>query len=244
MSRERALASITVSIRRLAEFERMCAAVAGLRERLMRLRQFQSARLEAAYRDLAGDARCAAAVEFFLTDLYGPLDYEARDREFQRASRLLGRMLPLGALESLALALELQVLTLDLDIRVAESIAGETSLSTAEYARAYRACGDRPARERQIELIAAIGRSLGRVVRQPSVEVLLRMAHLPAMLAGFGTLQAFIERGFGAFERVGDADAFMATIERRERAFMHALFTEADRTRSTSTAVAATAGTA
>jgi hypothetical protein len=244
MSRERALASITVSIRRLAEFQQKAAEPGPLRERLMRLRQFQSARLEAAYRDLAGDPGCAAAVRFFLTDLYGPLDYEARDREFQRASRLLGRMLPFGVLESLVLALELQALTLDLDVRVAQSIAGEASLSTAEYTRAYRTCGDRPARERQIELIAAIGRSLGRVVGQPGVELLLRMAHLPATLAGFATLQSFIERGFDAFQRLGDADAFMAKIERRERAFMNELFAEGDRTRSGATAVAAAAGTA
>ena len=242
MSRELALASISLSIRRLSELQKEVAETQGRREALERLQEFQARRLAASYRDLSADRRYQAAVEFFLTDLYGPVAFEARDREFQRASRLLGRMLPLGPLEALARALALQALTLDLDLRIARQLASGPPLSSAEYRRAYRACGDRPAREHQIELVIAIARALEHFVQQPSIEVLLRMAHLPATLAGFGTLQSFLERGFSAFRRLEDSDAFIRRVEQCERAFMNELFAQPVATQRPDATPAAAAG--
>jgi hypothetical protein len=224
MNRGRAHASIALSIRRLAELEMAVADAPELKARLERLQHFQAQRLASTYLDLAADPRYRPAIDFFLTDLYGPKTFDARDREFQRAGRILGRMLPVGPLETLAQALELQALTLDLDLRVARQLANADEVSSVEYRRAYRACGDRPAREEQIALIVDIARGLEHVVHQPSIEVLLRMAHLPATLAGFGTLQSFLERGFDAFRRLRDCEAFIARIEQRERAFMSQLF--------------------
>ncbi len=227
MIRERAHASIVLWLRRLAELERSIADAPDLKARLERLRKFQAQRLASTYLDLAADPRCRPAIDFFLSDLYGPKTFEARDREFQRAARLLGRKLPPGPLETLALATELQALTLDLDTRVARQLSSATEVSAAEYRRAYRACGDRPARERQIALIIGIARGLEHVVHRPSIGVLLRMAHLPATLAGFGTLQSFLERGFDAFRRLEDSDALITRIEQREQAFMSQLFSSA-----------------
>jgi hypothetical protein len=40
-------------------------------------------------------------------------------------------------------------------------------------------------------------------------------------MAGFGDLQTFLEHGFAAFQRMGNAAGdFIATIERRETEFM------------------------
>jgi hypothetical protein len=241
MSRDRAHASIALSIRRLSELEKSIADAPGLKGNLERLQNFQAQRLASTYLDIAGDPRYRPAVEFFLTDLYGPKTFEARDREFQRAARVLGRMLPLGPLETLAQALELQTLTLDLDWRVARELAATAEPSSAEYRRAYRACGDRPARERQIALVVGIARGLEHAVHHPSIEVLLRMAHLPATLAGFGTLQLFLERGFEAFRRLKDIDAFIKRIEQRELAFMNQLFASAGVSQRQDAAVAASA---
>jgi hypothetical protein len=242
MSRERALASISVSTRRLSELEQTIAETRGGREALARLQQFQASRLASRYRDLAADGRYQPAVGFFLRDLYGPIGFETRDREFQSAARILGRMLPLGPLETLAHALELQALTLELDLRVARQLTGGPQLSAAEYRRAYRTCGDRPARERQIDLVVIIARALEHLVRQPSIEVLLRMSHLPATLAGFGTLQSFLERGFAAFRSVADSETFIRCIEERERAFMNELLAPPAVTRLPDAAPAAAAG--
>ena len=46
----------------------------------------------------------------------------------------------------------------------------------------------------------------------------------PAKLAGLSELQGFLERGVAAFERLGDADAFVAEIGRAERKASGRLF--------------------
>ena len=49
------------------------------------------------------------------------------------------------------------------------------------------------------------------------------MMRQPARLAGFGALHDFLERGFAAFGKMGDATEFLETIDVRERALMEAL---------------------
>ena len=49
------------------------------------------------------------------------------------------------------------------------------------------------------------------------------MMRRPARLAGYARLHDFLERGFDAFGRMGGADEFLATIERRETAILEAI---------------------
>ena len=42
-------------------------------------------------------------------------------------------------------------------------------------------------------------------------------------MAGLSALQDFLERGFVAFRKMGDATEFLTTIDTRERALMEAL---------------------
>ena len=46
----------------------------------------------------------------------------------------------------------------------------------------------------------------------------------PARAAGLAVLQEFLERGFSAFRKMHGAGEFLATIDRRERALMDAIF--------------------
>jgi hypothetical protein len=185
---------------------------ADIAERLRELRAWQTARLENSYRDFRADPRYAPAVEFFLSDLYGPREFGARDRDLARAWRYLRRALPAPAMAVLGQAIELDVLTLELDHALVHALAAGP-VSDATYGAAYRAADDRAGRTRQIDLIVGIGEDLSRIVR-----------HAPAHAAGFGALQDFLERGYAAFRIMKDPDRLMTAIAERETIFMRSLF--------------------
>lgn len=191
--------------------------------RLRELRAWQAERLAKTYADLRGNPRCKAAVDFFLTDLYGPQDFTRRDDDFARAWSRLKRGLPDSALEVLARALELQVLSAELDQAMVGKLASGP-LTGLSYANAYRTIGRADARQRQIELAISIGTDLARLVKFPLTGLALRVAHAPAHLAGFGALQDFLERGYGAFRKMGDAGVLLEAIRVRETRLMRRLF--------------------
>lgn len=195
----------------------------ALEARLKDLRNWQATRLARTYADIRKNARYAAAVEFFLSDLYGVHDFAARDEELRRAWRYFRRSLPEAPRRALARAVELDVLTEELDRAMAAALSSRT-LDEQGYAAAYRKVGQRPSRERQIDLVIEAGRDLDRAVRHAWVRPLLAATHAPAHAAGFGVLQDFIERGYRAFKAMAGAEEFLATLRERETAVMEALF--------------------
>lgn len=215
-------------LERRSLLEAKVAAMPEYSGRLRELRAWQAARLARTYEDLGRDPRCADAVKFFLTDLYGSEEHERRrDRDLQRASGVLKRTLPRAALGLLGRALELQLLTAELDHAVAEQLAAQ-ALTSASYAAAYRAVGRADARAHQIDLTLAIGTDLSRIVRHAWLALALRAARVPAHAAGFGALQDFIERGFAAFRKMGDSTRLLDAIRERERGLSAALFSGDD----------------
>jgi hypothetical protein len=94
----------------------------------------------------------------------------------------------------------------------------------ADYARAYRHGGYRHLRHHQIELVLQVGHALDAAVKKHGVHKLLRASRIPAQLAGLSELQAFLERGFNAFEALGGADEFLSAVAGRERAVSERLF--------------------
>jgi len=215
-------------------------ASAATATRLRELRAWQAARLARTYADLRREPRYALAVEFFLSDLYGPQDFTGRDRDLARAWRYLRRALPAAALDVLGRAIELEVLTAELDQAMVAALETGAVTSTT-YAAAYRAVGRRAARARQIELIAAIGADLERIVRHAWIAMALRVAHAPAHAAGFGVLQDFLERGFAAFRRMRGAGRFVQAIREREARVMNAIYAGGDVPSGTSVIPAETA---
>ena len=213
-------------LERKAQLDSRIAADPALAERMRRLQAWQAQRLERTYADLRAGAVTAAAVGFFLSDLYGPQDFARRDTELTRAWGALRRTLPLSALEILILAIELEVLSEELDLAMAERLA-PGPVTAASYARAYREVARPAARRRQIELILEVGGRLDRAVRIPLVGVALRAARTPERILGFGTMQDFIERGFGAFAGMPSAEPLLAAIREREIAFMKSQLGEA-----------------
>ena len=203
---------------------RPAEAVSVASGRLRELRAWQAARLASTYGDLLhDDPQCVDAVQFFLTDLYGPEQHTRRDEDLGRAWGILSRTLPRAAFGLLERAVELQTLTAELDRAMAERLAAGP-VTSESYAAAYRAVGRPEARRRQIDLVLGIAGDLDRVVRHAWVGLALRAAHIPAHAAGFGALQDFLERGFAAFRKMKDAGRMLDTVRERETRFSAALF--------------------
>jgi hypothetical protein len=97
-------------------------------------------------------------------------------------------------------------------------------ISLADYAKAYRKGGYKHLRRRQIELVLRVGHALDAAVKKHGVYKILRAARIPAQLAGLSELQAFLERGFTAFDALGGADEFLSAVAERELAVSERLF--------------------
>lgn len=202
--------------------ESRAAADVTLSRRVDAVRHWQAQRLERTYGGLRRESRFTAALDFFLTDLYGPGDFTRRDADLKRALTRLQRALPARLIELLCMALELQVLTLELDQQLAAAL-DSSEVDADSYASAYRKAGREKDRRRQVDLIVRIGEELGQLVHQPWIGIALRAAHIPARIGGFGVLQGFLERGFAAFRRMGDPKALLEVIRERETALMQSL---------------------
>jgi hypothetical protein len=138
------------------------------------------------------------------------------------------RLLPEDFLITAADAIELGALSHALDLRMVarlqDRFGGDLRLDAARYAWAYRDCGLRRLRGRQIDLVQEVGYALDDAVRHPMLGRVLRLSRLPARAAGLSDLQQFLERGFAAFARLGGAEYFLTTIERQERSVSRRLF--------------------
>lgn len=215
-------ASIAASLRHAAALRRAAALEPRIGAVRDLLRSWQAARLAASYPDLLADGRYAPAAGFFLNDLYGPKDFSERDREVERILPLLVKGLPTSGLQTLALAVELDALSEDLDAALTAAMMRRKTrtLDDARYAALYREVGRRADRLRQIQLIRETGEALERLARKPLVASALRLMHGPAHLAGLGELHDFLERGFFAFRHMGSAADFLERIDTEERRLM------------------------
>jgi hypothetical protein len=194
--------------------------------RLTELKRWQSARLKRTYADVSSQARYRAATSFFIEDLYGPKDFSARDEEMLRIVPVMARILPKSAVETAALAIELEALSEDLDQRLVKAL-GLAALDDASYGRAYRESSSPEERRHQVGLIGAVGRRLDLLVKKPLVAKTLRLMRGPAQVAGLGDLQEFLEKGFESFGAMQGADEFLALIASREERILSRLFSSA-----------------
>jgi hypothetical protein len=194
---------------------------------LLALQQFQQERIAQSYSDLMEDPGYRPAVDFFLTELYGGLDFRERDQDMSKVMPLMTHFLNDRTLSTMSEAFELQAISLEFDIAMAGNLneRGVRNLDMPQYCETYRAVDDRPGRERQILLIRELGHDLKRLVRKPFVNMLVRLLRGPAHAAGFGKLQEFLEHGLESFRALDDVPYFVETIYQREWRAMEGMFT-------------------
>jgi hypothetical protein len=193
------------------------------------LREWQAQRLARTHRDLLASPRYGAAAAFFLSDLYAPNDYAARDEGLARILPTLARVLPASALDAIALAVELDALSEHLDLALARALragqpAGPLAIAEASYAAAYRASAPRSERERQLALVVRIGAELDRLARKRLLAGAIAVMEAPARAAGLAALHEFLARGFHTFRGMRGADEFLATVAAREKRIIARLY--------------------
>ncbi|SFU80624.1 FFLEELY motif protein [Pseudoduganella namucuonensis] len=194
----------------------------ALRAARLALKTFQSRRLAATHADLLDDRDSHAAVMFFLDELYGTHDLSQRDTDLERIAPTMQKVLPADALQTITEAMRLDALAERLDTAMARLLG--PAFGEADYIEAYREAMERADRERQLDLVQALGDSLSELVRVPMLHGTLVLMRRPARLAGLGNLQQFLERGFSAFKRMRKPREFVDTIVRRERAILERLY--------------------
>ena len=192
------------------------------------LQAWQAQRLERSFAGFLQDPARRPAARFFLTDVYGDHDFTRRDADIARVIPMMQKLLPAALLKTVADGIELGALTHAFDLRMADALQAlggrRRGIDDGLYARAYRDVGLPRLRGRQIALIGDVGEGLAAALRMPGVGALLRLSRFPAKAAGLGELQTFLERGFAAFEGLGDARAFLADIRGNETLTMQRLF--------------------
>ncbi len=192
------------------------------------LRHWQSRRLETTYADLLASPRYAAACRFFLTDIYAARDFSQRDHDLTEMYAFMQRFIPADLLKPLTLTVEVYALTQDLDAALLDVLVNRLgmtdTLTTEQYAEAYRLCDNQDDRQYQIDLIYAVGKSLDYVVSLPLSGWALELARGPALRAGWVELTDFIERGYEAFHAMRGARYFLNTIRARETTILNRIF--------------------
>ena len=196
-----------------------------------RLQAWQLQRISITFDDLIRQDTCRPAIRFFLNELYGGLDFRKRDQDMSKVMPVMRRFLSDKVLFTMSEAFELQAVSLEFDIEMAGHMErlNIQCLDMDRYCEIYRACGDKPGRERQILLIRKIGYELDAMVKKPLVNTLVRLLRGPAHAAGFGELQEFLESGLGSFRALDDVRYFNETIYEREWNSMQKLFAGVDK---------------
>ena len=192
------------------------------------LNAWQAERLARTYADLRADPRYEPATEFFLSDLYGPKDFTERDESVEKLYPYAIRVLSEHALQTIAQAMELNLMTHELDHALAGVLVDRLKvtdrITEADYCEAYRRCDNFDRRKHQIGLIRKLGEDLDAVVAKPMIYAALRLARRPAQLAGLHELQDFLERGFRAYRHMNGAKEFLDAVESRETRILERIY--------------------
>jgi hypothetical protein len=206
------------------------AAQPAWRQAVHAVKELQSQRFRGTYADLLSTPPHAGAARFFLQELYGSTDYQARDAQFGRIAGTLQTLFPQPVVDTAVALARLHAQTEHLDHAMGQAWAAAPGDEAARYVAAWRTVGQPAARREQLARVLAMGRDLTTLTRKPGLRTMLRMMRSPAHAAGMGELQRFLEAGFDTFGQLarerGAIEHFLATIDAREGALMRQLFEE------------------
>jgi hypothetical protein len=197
---------------------------AGLASRVAAIKRYQHARFSRDYASLLDSERYGEATRFFLDDLYSPSDFADRDRQFDRVVPAMARVFPADVMHTVADLAELHALTESLDQEMALQVKANAAVDDESYRAAWRAVGRGAARQRQLDLLMAIGMSLDQHTQNAFLATTLRMMRVPAKAAGLARLQSFLERGLAAFVKMRGARHFLETVRANEQRTIVDLF--------------------
>jgi len=190
-----------------------------LKEHIELLGDWQAERLKLTHADLYHNPRYHEALDYLLKDLYAPKEFSRRDSDVERVFPVMVKLLPDHALGTIAGLVELNLLSQQLDLQLAQALfltLGVREITEENYAQAYRLCDNRTQRLHQIQLFTNIGRDLERYVGSRLLSMTLKMTERPAYMAGLGELHGFLSRGFHSFRAMGGVEELLDRIIQRE----------------------------
>lgn len=196
---------------------------ANLLTTIRALQTWQCQRLLLSHQLLYQQDNYRAALDFFISELYGATDFSQRDQDIARVAPKMSKLLPDKALQSLASALQLNSLSFELDFAMAKLLQ-DKDINRDTYLAAYRACDNANARQEQIQLIEKMGKDLAEAIKMRGISSLLLLSRKPAKLAGVQCLHEFIDSGYKAFKGIGNIDDFILPIVHFEQGLKNQMF--------------------
>lgn len=185
---------------------------------------WQAQRLKSTHQDLYQHSGYHTGLEFLLTDLYAPTSMTRRDDNIDRVFPKMVKWLPDHQLEMLAGLVELNLITQQLDLELAELLDERdipaTLVTTEHYCEVYRASQMLEQRKKQVVLVADVGQQLDRYVRNRTLGWLLSMSRTPAEMAHLSDLHDFLHRGYSAFRKMDNVDLLISRLVAREQQVM------------------------
>lgn len=217
------------AVKRVTELRESASHATVLADAISAVKGFQARRFAGAYIDLLCSKQYQAAARFFLEELYSDQDFSQRDAQFARIAGALERLFPEQVVQTAVSLAQLHCLTEELDYAMAINWVSNADLpEVTRYVTAWRAVGRQSDRMSQLDMVIVIGQELDRLTRTRGLRTMLRMMRGPANLAGLGSLQQFLERGFDTFSamaRQGDGTRyFLDTVQSRESGLIDQLF--------------------
>jgi hypothetical protein len=226
--------SIRIAISEVIALRRSASTEPALQAAAQSIKQLQSQRFAAHYRDLLASPMYGTAARFFLTELYADKDFSQRDQQFARIADTVEKLFPKTVVHTSQALAELHLLSERLDFAMARAWLGTFEGDAPElhhslrYVHTWRTVGERSQRAVQLASVMALGQQLGQLARTPGLRLMLKMMRGPAAAAGLSDLQRFLEAGFDAFAFIARQPSgvqdFLAAIQARESAFIGNLF--------------------
>ncbi len=166
------------------------------------LRVWNLDRLRITHHVLLNQVSCQAAAEFILNDIYAGFyaDMPLVAQQIERALPAVSRIFPVRLLEVAAAALDLHVLTHEIDEVLSKALCaagvGER-ITTEVYTCIYKQANIHQLRLRQIDLSLALAETLDRHNNKKWLFKAFKLARVPAEKAGLAELYLFLKKAFG-----------------------------------------------
>lgn len=180
------------------------------------------------FSDLYAKEGYQEAIDFVISDLAG-VGISKRDRDLERAAGPITTLLPLRALDTIAIAADMNARILRINIAICRSLMVENELPPVitehDYFVACRKASSFEECAEIVYLIKNLGSTLSSLVKVPIIGKTLRIMRAPAHVAGFDALQEFLETGFDTFRQIPEIEHFLAEIEGRAIEIFRTIYT-------------------
>ncbi|WP_158971105.1 hypothetical protein [Paraglaciecola sp. L3A3] len=192
---------------------------AGVTESIDALQGWQNQRFLISHKTLHQDINSKKALEVLVYKIFSRQELIAKDIDNSELIAKACKFLPKELLSTLASALQLNLVCLELDFELAQ-ITKTTSINQDIYTHAYLASYNIPLRQKQLSSLKQLGDNLANLNLYWGIASLLNLYRYPAKYFALTPLHEFIELIFHAFNQVSSCEEFFHAIVAKESELM------------------------